>query len=369
LRDKHRHIAEDSQLLKLIHKRVREHRLLDKKKVKQIIGFKFLAYCLLTGISYAALFYINHIALFLLCFIVFGLVSVLFIFNFAHDFSHNTVFKKKKWNQLGFFTLFTMVGAHAEGWKQRHVSAHHYAPNVEGYDSDLEISGLIRMTPTGKEKWYHRFQHWYAPLAYTIYSLYWIFVKDILILFTKDQNESKKGVGYHLTFWVQKLTYLSYLVLLPLLFSQQSWAVVLLGFLLMHVVLSLFLLFTFLMTHHVEGVAYPKVDNSGYINESWLMNQVKSSNDFHPFSPLANFIFGGFNNHIAHHLFPNIHHVHYPKLNTILYQVLNEHNISPNQTTYLGGIKSHLRHLKKLSKIGHNTIETPNIAIFKSNTL
>jgi len=76
------------------------------------------------------------------------------------------------------------------------------------------------------------------------------------------------------------------------------------------------------------------------------MNQVRSSNDFYPFSHIANFIFGGVNNHIAHHLFPHISHYHYPKLNAILYNMLREQNIEPNQSTYFGGILSHLRLLK-----------------------
>ena len=69
------------------------------------------------------------------------------------------------------------------------------------------------------------------------------------------------------------------------------------------------------MTHHVEATEYPTTDENGYINTSWLMNQIKSSNDMHPFSETANFILGGFNNHIAHHLFPHYHHIYYPKLN------------------------------------------------------
>lgn len=103
------------------------------------------------------------------------------------------------------------------------------------------------------------------------------------------------------------------------------------------------------MTHHVESTAYPTTDENGNIKESWLMNQIKSSNDMHPFSPMANFIMGGFNNHIAHHLFPHIHHIHYPRLSRILYKVLNRHGIVPNQTSYMGGIVSHLKLLKKMS--------------------
>jgi linoleoyl-CoA desaturase len=103
------------------------------------------------------------------------------------------------------------------------------------------------------------------------------------------------------------------------------------------------------MTHHVEATAYPTTDEKGNINSSWLMNQIKSSNDMHPFSSAANFILGGFNNHIAHHLFPHIHHVHYPALNRILYPILLKNNIMPNQTSYWGGIVSHLRLLKRMS--------------------
>lgn len=70
----------------------------------------------------------------------------------------------------------------------------------------------------------------------------------------------------------------------------------------------------------------------------------------HPFSETANFILGGFNNHIAHHLFPHYHHIYYPKLNRILYRILLSNNIKPNQTSYWGGLISHLRLLKRMSR-------------------
>jgi linoleoyl-CoA desaturase len=104
------------------------------------------------------------------------------------------------------------------------------------------------------------------------------------------------------------------------------------------------------MTHHVENTVYPTTDEHDTIQTSWMMNQVRSSNDMHPFSKIANFIFGGFNNHIAHHLFPNIHHIYYPRLNVLLYKILTDNGIQPNQTTYWGGIVSHLRLLKRMSQ-------------------
>jgi linoleoyl-CoA desaturase len=241
------------------------------------------------------------------------------------------------------------VGAHAEAWKQRHINSHHYAPNVENYDSDLNITKLIRVIPDSQHFWYHKYQHIYAPFAYTTYSLFWVFIKDFVILFSKEVYTENKNLKYHLSFWAQKIFYISFILVLPLLFSGQAWYIVLLGFLLMHLTQSLFLLLTFFMTHHVEETEYPTTDAQGYINTSWLMNQVKSSNDMHPFSETANFILGGFNNHIAHHLFPHFHHIHYPKLNRILYGFLIKNGITPNQTTYWGGIVSHFKLLKRMS--------------------
>ena len=215
--------------------------------------------------------------------------------------------------------------------------------------SDLKISKLIRVIPNSEYFWYHRYQHFYAPFAYTTYSLFWVFIKDFVILFSKDEYTDKKDFKYHLSFWTQKVFYLTFILVLPLLFSNQIWYTVLAGFLLMHLSQSLFLLFTFFMTHHVEQTEYPTTDNNGFIKTSWFMNQIKSSNDMHPFSETANFILGGFNNHIAHHLFPHYHHIHYPKLNRILYDILLENDIKPNRTTYRGGIVSHLRLLKRMS--------------------
>jgi linoleoyl-CoA desaturase len=350
LKDKHLHIPEDSLLLKEIYRRVDRELAINREAFRRLLLTKLVFYVALMSVSYYGLFVIENPWLFMACFIGYGFSALLFAFNFSHDCSHNTVFKSRKWNNFAFTAIYTMVGAHAEAWKERHVHSHHYAPNVEDYDSDLKISNIIRVIPNSDHRWFHRLQHWYAPLAYMSYSLFWVFIKDFVILFSKDEYTTAKGFSYHLSFWLQKSCYFAYLLVLPLLFSGQSWIWIVVSFLAMHLTQSLFLLFTFFMTHHVELTAYPTTNAEGCINTSWLMNQIRSSNDMHPFSKTANFLLGGFNNHIAHHLFPHIHHIHYPELNGILYEMLGEKGIIPNQTSYLGGIRSHLRLLKKMSK-------------------
>lgn len=342
MKARHLQLESDSRLLRKIQKAVRNELKLNKSSVKWALVFKFIFYLGLSTMLYTLIYTTQNPVLFVLNYVLLGLGLLLLAFNFAHDLSHNTIFKKKKWNNLGFIALYTLVGAHAEAWRERHVNSHHFAPNVKEYDTDLQITQLIRVTPDMPYRWYHKFQFVYAPLAYSTYSLYWIFIKDFTIL-RQYIKEGKVGTKYILSFLAQKIFYLLYMLLLPLLFAPQHIGLILFGFLLMHLVQSVFLLFTFFMTHHVMETTYPATDSNGVIQTSWLMNQIGSSNDMHPFSKPANFILGGFNNHIAHHLFPQINHIHYPSLNRVLYRILGEHGISPNRTSYLGGVVSHLK--------------------------
>jgi linoleoyl-CoA desaturase len=348
MKARHQFSKADQVLLKKINQAVSKQLKPDARKVRLLLWLKFAFYFSGCALLYIGLFTIENKALFVLDFIGFGLFLVLLAFNFSHDFSHDTVFKNRKWNFISFAAIYTLVGAHAQAWKKRHLESHHFAPNVEGHDSDLKISKLIRVLPHSKKYWFHRYQAFYAPIAYMSYSLFWIFIKDFVIYFSDESREDRSKIGYSISFWLQKFVYVGYLSVIPVLYSKHPWTLTLTAFLLMHFIQSLFLLLTFFMTHHVESTAYPEIDGAGNIAMSWMMNQIKSSNDMHPFSATANFILGGFNNHIAHHLFPNIHHAHYPKLNRILYEVLLCNDITPNQTSYVGGIVSHLRLLHQM---------------------
>jgi linoleoyl-CoA desaturase len=124
----------------------------------------------------------------------------------------------------------------------------------------------------------------------------------------------------------------------------------LMAFFVMHTILSLFITFTFFISHHVTQTHYASLENERTINASWLMQQVTSTVDFHPHSKFFNFIFGGFHAHVAHHLLPGVSHVHYPALTHVIKSTLNRHGIPYHTVTFLGGIRSHLKHLKNLGR-------------------
>ena len=343
---RHLKVKEHTNLYQSIQAKINSDLDMDKSKANRYFLLKGLFYGVLISASYFFIYTIENQFLFILNYILCGFIAVLLCFNFAHDLSHHAIFKRPFWDNLLFEFIYTLVGAHPEAWKNRHLHSHHFAPNVERFDTDLAITGLIRVLPNSNVKWYHKFQHIYATLAYMSYSFYWVFIKDFIVLKRFVPKEWQQQLRYYITFILLKSFYIFYLIVLPALYSEQPLWMILLAFIAMHMVQSVYTLFTFFITHHVDNSEYPKADKNGLINTSWFMNQVRSSNDFYPFSHIANFIFGGVNNHIAHHLFPHISHYHYPKLNAILYNMLREQNIEPNQSTYFGGILSHLRLLK-----------------------
>src|ERR1041385_8902348 len=142
MRDKHLHIRQDSDLLKLIYCQVDKQLVIDRGDFRRLLWVKFIVYFWLAAFCYRQLYRIADPFWFIASFMAYGFVLLLFAFNFSHDLSPDTVFTSKRWNRLGFTLIYAMVGAHAEAWKQRHIHSHHYAPNVEDYDSDLQITKL-----------------------------------------------------------------------------------------------------------------------------------------------------------------------------------------------------------------------------------
>lgn len=324
-----------------------------KSTPKYSLLIKFCMYVGVLAGAYAGILTANSVLVVLVSYVVVGVVLVLLGLNFAHDFAHNAIFKSKKLNNALFESLFMLMGANGYLWKKRHTHSHHNYPNTEGYDVDLELGSIIHLSKTEAPRHKHRYQHLYAPFLYLIYTLYWVFYKDFALFFKPSHANlhfKKHRPIEWFKFFAFKILYIIILIIIPWVFSGFGWAVILPAFFVMHFVSAGFLLFTFLITHHVENTQYYHTENNTLSSASWMMQQLGSSNDFHPFSPIANFIFGGFNCHAAHHLFPDVCHIHYPQISRLIHKKLVSKGITINCTTWVGGVASHLRLLKKMGK-------------------
>jgi linoleoyl-CoA desaturase len=294
----------------------------------------------------------------LLMAISFGIINVLIVFNIAHDAAHNALFPNAKLNRILTYT-FNMLGANAYLWDITHNQIHHTYPNVGAYDTDIEQQApLIRVSPTVDRKWFHRYQAYYAPFLYLTYSVFLIFLKDyqdIGILPKKDSKlleNRKHPIREYLIFFASKIFYLCIGLIIPFLLIDVSWQQFLLGFFIVHLVMSFLLAVVLIPVHMVDEAPFEQVSPSGTIEESWSKHVLNNTTDYSANSRLANIFFGGLNTHLVHHLFPGICHVHYMKLSGIVKETAQSLGLEYRNVSMWQAICSHFRLLKRMGKAG-----------------
>src|SRR5690606_35706612 len=111
-----------------------------------------------------------------------------------------------------------------------------------------------------------------------------------------------------------------YILALPLLFSQVPWYHVILGFVAMHMLAGLGLACVFQPAHVMETSTFPDPHPTRKMEDSGAVHQLLNTTNFARGSKVTAWFIGGLNYQIEHHLFPQICHIHYPKLSAIVSQ-------------------------------------------------
>jgi linoleoyl-CoA desaturase len=199
----------------------------------------------------------------------------------------------------------------------------------------------------------HQYQHIYVTFAYALTLFMWVSVRDFKKYFTRRiyntplQPMDRKE---HFTFWISKILYLFFYIVLPILcVGVSAWIT---GFVTAYVISGIVLSYVFQLAHAVEG---PEFDSVGIddkmIETEWAVHQVKTTANFAPNNKIISWFVGGLNYQIEHHLFPRVSHVHYPALSKIVREHCEKFNLPyhcfPNVST---AIVSHLRTMKKMGQ-------------------
>lgn len=283
-------------------------------------------------------------------YLLMGISGVMIVFNLVHDASHQAI-SKSKWVNRSVCFLGDLVGINTYIWNIRHNIQHHTFTNVLGGDLIIENIPLIRLSPHQDYKKFHRYQTLYAPLFYMLYSFYWMFVIDFRLFLKKDicnLHDIKHPIKEWLILILTKVFYIFYMLIIPWIFTPLSFIAVLGLFFLMHFAAGLLLSFVAVLGHFVEGPSFPEPSN-GLIENSWSEHELEATIDFAPKSKIVNWITGGLNTHVAHHLFPSVCHIHYYELTCIIEEYCLKHQYDYKKESLLSGLSSHFRYLKKLS--------------------
>ncbi len=304
--------------------------------------------------------------------------SLILSINLGHDAAHHAVTGNKRIDDFIFQAIFALQGLSGYVWQVRHNYSHHVLPNVREHDSDMELTDAILLEPDAeKVKWYHRYQHIYAPILYTGVSFQLLFIQDFKFFLKKDQANLHFG-RIPLIEWVKmlsfKVLYFGIVFGLPWAFGDLPFWQVLAAWALVHMAVSVFVAFTFFISHHVTELNYVGSGEShDLVFDSWIHHQITTTIDFEENSAFANFLFGGFNLHVAHHVFPEISHEHYPAMTIMIRDVLAKNNASDwyKSFTFTEGCLSHLQHLKNVAEraFAGEEIEEPDFSNTEPSTI
>src|SRR6201997_3232852 len=162
----------------------------------------------------------NFVALYLLS----GLAQTFLLLNIAHDSNHNAISSKPFVNKLLNY-VFDVCGISSYMWRILHHRGHHSCINLHGEDDALTGRGIFRFTPHESHASYHRFQHIYALFFYAIFSLDYVFIRDLESFFFPTHGYLKRTrhpAREYVILFAGKAFYLTYMLISPVVVIGKS---------------------------------------------------------------------------------------------------------------------------------------------------
>jgi linoleoyl-CoA desaturase len=288
----------------------------------------------------------------LLSFAVMGFAMAGIGMAIMHDANHGAYSSNNNVNKMLGYTL-NMLGNTVYNWKLQHNVLHHTFTNIHDMDDDLDGPPALRFSPHHPLKPMHKYQHIYVFFFYSLLTINWVLVKDVvqLVRYRKngvDRSSKNEYIKKIFILAFSKIAFLFYILAVPCLFFGYSFLPILTGVLLMHMISGLILSITFQLAHSVEHASFPLPNDNSEVENDWAIHQVNTTVDFARNSAFLNWYLGGLNYQVEHHLFPTICHVHYKALSEIVKETAEEHGIQYNENLTLGiAIRSHLETLKR----------------------
>lgn len=313
---------------------------------------KAILLLLIYFLVYSLIYFLNFSLTLIVVYLVLGTFMIVLGINFGHDAIHNCISPNQKTNTI-FKYIFELVGISHYAWKKRHLLGHHNYPNIRDVDPDTTQTNIVRIYPNGKWYKFHKYQWIYVPLLYLVYTLNWVFIRDFVDFFSSKRNKyipQEIATKELLVFIFGKSFYLLMFLIFPFYFSKLSMSEVLLCFFIMHAMASIVLTLALVPSHISEEAIFPEPDNNGNMKTSWVYHQIITTNDYATNSRIITYLFGAFNHHIVHHLFPSICHVHYKNLTPIVKATILEYELPYNHQESIGS--SYVSHFKLLYNNG-----------------
>jgi len=285
--------------------------------------------------------------------VLMGLAKAGIGMGLMHDANHGSFSKNKTVNNI-FGHTADILGVSSSNWINQHNRLHHTYTNIYEHDEDVHGKGLFRFAKDAPRNKIHKFQHVYWAFFYGFLTLGWFFAD-----FTKYREYRKKGLNKakglqivkeygEMVFF--KLVFLTYMIVIPIVFLDFAFWQVLIGAFVVEFVAGWILAVIFSLAHVVDKFDLSNHDKfNGTSEDEWTVHQIHNTFDFAVKNKVLTWYCGGLNYQVIHHLFPNVSHAHYPKLYEIVKETARKHGINYQEfTTFREAFISHLVFLRKL---------------------
>ena len=236
-----------------------------------------------------------------------------------HMGNHCAVAKDPRRNQLiGWF--MDLIGSNATIWGYEHQVAHHGEPNEFHHDNDCEIGApIVRMHPEIPHTPTMAYQHFLIPAAMTIGFFKW-YVGDFEHFVRKHVGNVRMAIDradWHMLLSFKAFWFLIHVVI-PVYFNGVPLA------------LAQCFVFMGIGGHYLENIFIVNHIQNGLVpppEAHWADKQVMATSNWKSGSILFNWISGGLNHQVEHHMFPSLSMYWYPHIHPIVAATCAEHGL------------------------------------------
>lgn len=279
----------------------------------------------------------------------------------SHEINHHSVFADRRWGHLwGWISGDVMLGFSMWWWNDRHNS-HHAVTNIEDEDPDIETLPYLCFSRKDVEKCnpeqraYIQYQHIYffailpfLNIIWGLNSLIWLRGKSAWVQkperIYKDYNFIETvGITFH------------HLWLLIFLVTSLPWYIIPLWWFVCKMISGAGLAFVVFFNHY----SCPKYDFDSDAGENFVINQLITTRNMNP-GILIDWLCGGLNYQVEHHLWPTMPRHHFRQVREILIKWCADHNLPYLTSDFFEGLfqvrdflKSHADYARQLH-LGEN---------------
>lgn len=254
----------------------------------------------------------------------------------GHEAGHRAVSKRNWINELfGHVSYGLILGGSFSYWKFKH-NQHHAHPNIEGSDPDIDVSPFSltvqrALEKKGLKRLATRFQAWLFPSVFLI--LAFLMRGDALRYLYR---EKKIRID-----WLLLLGHvLLFFGILPYFIG--IWMSLLI-YAVLSMLIGIYLGFTFTPNH----VGMPILEGADDL--SFLEKQVRTSRNIKS-GILLNYIFGGLDCQIEHHLFPQASRKNLLRIRSIVKEYCIQHNVPYRDESIAAAWKGIFKYLDTMGR-------------------